>query len=125
MIKKNAVIFNFDGISKTFDFNSNLNSIIYFKKLKLLSFTFNNIASIQKEIECLDICANGCDLDFFEEFGDSCISGFKGAELANQAIISKSEEIYRTVIQFIKKENRQKKLNSLANNSKKVKARRA
>lgn len=99
---------------KPFVLNTNLVRITVSEEHEIVSFEFQNIHnnSDLMNTEFFEMGANGCDLDYFEEFGDSCIIGFKGSELTNQTVIKKAQEVYKMIIKLVKEKKSQKKLKS-------------
>lgn len=99
---------------KSLGFNTNLVNITFYEEHEIISFEFHNIhnnPNSTANTELFEMGANGCDFDYFEEFADSCIIGFKGSELDNQTVIDKSEEVYHTIIKLMEPKKQQKKSN--------------
>lgn len=77
-------------------FNENLINVNYSERTKLLTIQFKNIAAGSTKIDCFEMGLR-CDLNFFEEFWDSCITDCKSSKINDTEFINKSIETFITL----------------------------
>lgn len=109
MTRKTTRKFCISALRKKFGFNSNLTKIHYDQERKnRVGFEFHNQVngSAPEESEYFEMYFNSCDLNFFEEFGDSCINGFNGTALSDKAVIRKSKEVYQNIVHWFREKER-------------------
>ncbi len=83
--------------------NANVTNISYAEPMQCLRFTFNNTRAKQPG-DLIEITEKGCDLNFFEEFADSCIAGFNALRLSPAEVIAKMKRVYTQCQEFYAKQ---------------------
>ena len=121
MVRRTTRKFCMSALRKNLGFNANLIKVHYEKNRIGLEFS-NKASSLQfTTVDYFEMYANGCDLNFFEEFADSCIDGFNGISLSDQEVIAKSKRVYRRLVRWFKeKESFERFLQQSQNSMEKV-----
>ena len=104
MAQDKLITLKVSDMPKSLGFNKNLLRVLFSPQLKTITFVFKNVAAGSTEIDHFDLYENGYDLNFFEEFADSCISGFCGLSLSDSEVTHQSEKLFRVLQKFIKEQ---------------------
>ncbi len=121
-------------IKNLLDFNENFLEVRYSKKYKFFTIFFNNEVSGQKEIDSFTLSSTGCDLNFFEEFVDSCVNYPFGALINNddsqntsfcclltdEEVVNKSKQLFNELRKVVTKQQQLQKF--ITDTQKKLKA---